>query len=446
MHNIRRCADGCRSAGFVQAVTQSFPDTAFCILQGVVHVNCSAYAAGLKPGFPARRALLVNYEIQDEHSAAAGLCEPGSGLGAASATICIDDMKTLLRTLSLLIVFAAASVFGQDPTSENDERFKKFLERFPASDLDKDGVLTRDEVRRFNEERRRNQPAGGEQPQRPRPTHADYRYGKHQLQAFDIWLAESSDGKPAPLAIYIHGGGFRGGDKRNANPQRFLAEGISFASMNYRLTNGGQFPYPVAMHDCARGLQTIRSKAGEWNIDTERVACFGGSAGAGISLWLAFHDDLADPDSDDPVARQSTRIVAAATSGGQSTYDLRTFRKWFEVSDLKPHSAMYDFYAVKDPNDWESERVLRLMADASPVTHLDKDDKVPVFMTYGGTNTPVDRNTSEGEWVHHVLLGLKLKEAMEELGLECTVVDRENKSRKYAGTNDFIIQKLKASR
>ncbi|MBM82966.1 MAG: esterase [Planctomycetaceae bacterium] len=333
-------------------------------------------------------------------------------------------MTTSSRILCLLTTFVAASAFAQELTSENDERFKKFLERFPKSDLNKDGVLTRDEVRKFNQERRKNQPTR----ERPVPTHADYKYGQHKLQAFDIWLAKSKDGKPTPLAIYIHGGGFRGGDKRGASSQRFLDAGISFASMNYRLTNGGEFPYPVAMHDSARGLQTIRNNAKKWNIDAKRVACFGGSAGAGISLWLAFHDDLAKPDSDDPIAREWTRILAAATSGGQSTYDMRTFRKWFGVPNLKLHPALVDFYAVKGKKDWESERVLSLMKDASPITHLDKSDKASVFMTYSGTNTPVDENTSEGNWVHHVLLGLKLKEAMDKLGLECTVVDRKKKS------------------
>lgn len=352
-------------------------------------------------------------------------------------------MKNSVKAFGLVLALSAAVALGQEASSENDERFKQFLKRFPSSDLNRDGVLTRDEVRRFNAERRKSRNSSRERATVPAPTHADVKYGEHELQAFDIWLAKSRDGSPTPLAIYIHGGGFRGGDKRGANPQSFLDAGISFASMNYRLTNGGEFPYPVAMHDSARGLQTIRSRADEWNIDSKRIACFGGSAGAGISLWLAFHDDLADPGSDDPVSRESTRIVAAATSGGQSTYDMRTFRQWFGVPDLKPHAALYDFYAVKSPQDWDSERVRRLMQDASPITHLDQGDKVPVFMTYNGTNTPVDGNTSEGVWVHHVLLGLKLKEAMDELGLECTVVDRENRSKKYASTSDFLIKNLK---
>ena len=346
-------------------------------------------------------------------------------------------MNTLYYCLLLLAVLMPSSLLAQMPSSSDSAKLKQFLERHPNSDLNKDGVLTVDELLSYNRRERRKLLGIDIEP----PSHTDYKYGDHKLQAFDIWLAISNDGKPTPLVIYIHGGGFRGGDKRGANPNRFLDAGISFASMNYRLTNGGEFPYPTAMHDSARGLQTIRSKAKEWNIDSKRIACFGGSAGAGISLWLAFHDDLAEPQSKDPIARQSTRIIAAATSGGQSTYDMRTFREWFKVPNLKPHSALYDFYGVKDRN-WETERVYKLMEDASPITHLDKSDQVPVFMTYGGTNTPVDENTSEGAWVHHVLLGLKLKDAMEEMGLECTVVDRENRSDKYSNTNDFLIKHL----
>jgi len=83
------------------------------------------------------------------------------------------------------------------------------------------------------------------------------------------------------------------------------------------------------------------------------------------------------------------------------------------------------------------------MRDASPITHLDRSDRVAVFMAYNGTNTPVDENTSEGAWVHHVLLGLKLKEAMEKLGLECIVTDRNHPSDKYRNLQDFLIQQLR---
>jgi len=70
--------------------------------------------------------------------------------------------------------------------------------------------------------------------------------------------------------------------------------------------------------DAARALQFVRSKAAEWNIDKTRIGATGGSAGACSSLWLAFHDDLADPKSSDPVARESTRLLCAAVIGSLS--------------------------------------------------------------------------------------------------------------------------------
>ena len=110
--------------------------------------------------------------------------------------------------------------------------------------------------------------------------------------------------------------------------------------------------------------------------------------------------------------------LAAGTSNGQSTYDLRTFREWFGVPDLEPHEALLPFYGIESEADWTSDRVTKLMSDASAITHLTEDD-VPVYMAYARPNVKVDANTDQGTWVHHVLLGLKLQEAMRELGLEC---------------------------
>jgi len=367
--------------------------------------------------------------------------------------------RTWSLLLSLSFLLAASVTHAQqnanwkrmdrnnDGKVTKDEFPERFRDRFDQMDADGDGSVSSEEFvaarRRQNRNAQQQQQQQRRRQQRaPEPTHADVQYGEHPKQAFDIWLAESQDGEPTPLVIYIHGGGFRGGDKNSAAGHPiadYLDKGISFASMNYRLSDVG--PYPIMMHDAARGLQYIRSKAEEWNIDPERIACYGGSAGAGISLWLGFHDDLADPDSDDPVARQSTRIVAAGTTGGQSTYDMRTFREWFGVPDLPPHPALVTFYGVQDDEDWQSERVIQLMEDASPINHLTKDD-VPVFMVYGRGDVPVDENSSPGLWVHHARLGLKLKEAMDKLGLECHVTWRDNPSEKYDGLHAFLQDKV----
>ena len=56
-------------------------------------------------------------------------------------------------------------------------------------------------------------------------------------------------------------------------------------------------------------------------LQSGRIAVIGGSAGAASSLWLAYHDDMADPKSDDPVLRQSSRVCGAVAMGGQTTLD-----------------------------------------------------------------------------------------------------------------------------
>lgn len=241
----------------------------------------------------------------------------------------------------------------------------------------------------------------------------DHSYGKHKLNKFDLWLAKSDS--PTPLVAYIHGGGFRGGDKSRVNQymlEGVLQSGISFASINYRLT--GEVPYPAQMHDCARAIQYIRRNAKRWNIDPKRLAAYGGSAGAGISQWLAFHDDMAKPKSKDPVERESTRMSCAIPFNAQCTYDPRHIKK------IVPGRA-YDNVALKLlyglPEDWNwdedevDEKLDALLKDASPINHLTKDDP-PVFVYHFA------RNNKPGN-IHHSNFGKHLKNGMDKLGIEC---------------------------
>src|SRR5947208_1724873 len=143
--------------------------------------------------------------------------------------------------------------------------------------------------------------AGAQQPKArslPAPDVSNAAYGPHERNVLDLWKAKSD--RPTPLVVFIHGGGFRQGDKSQLAPgllARCREAGISVAAINYRLSN--QAPFPAPMLDGARAVQYLRSRASEWNLDPKRVAATGGSAGAGISLWLAFHDDLADSLSSD---------------------------------------------------------------------------------------------------------------------------------------------------
>ncbi|MCA9000059.1 MAG: alpha/beta hydrolase [Planctomycetaceae bacterium] len=355
----------------------------------------------------------------------------------------------VVAILTLGSLEGGGDLFAQDSSGakrDREQRLAEVVKRFPESDANKDGRLTLEEFQAFQKKRRDllERRESGRDRALP-PSHKDVAYGEHEKQRFDLWLPADA-GEPTPLVIFIHGGGFRGGDKSavsRSQPQFFLDEGIAFASMNYRLSDVG--PYPIMMHDAARGLQTIRHRAKEWNIDPKRIVCFGGSAGAGISLWLGFHDDLADPDSEDPIARESTRILAAGTMGGQSTYDQFTFREWFGVPDLPMHSALPAFYGIESEADLTKESVRAAMRDASPITHLSPDDQMSVYMTYNRANEVVTKETSQSVWVHHVLLGMKLQEAMGDLGLTCyvTAPGMESNDDPFGSMHAFLVAKAK---
>jgi len=263
-----------------------------------------------------------------------------------------------------------------------------------------------------------------QKPPRP-PDLANVSYGPHERNVLDLWKARSD--RPTPLVIFIHGGGFTQGDKSGVNPvllDTSLKEGISVASINYRYST--QAPYPAPMADSARAIQFLRLRAAEWNLNPKAFGATGGSAGAGISLWMGFHDDMADPKSSDPVARQSTRLSAMAVTNGQTTYDPRTIAKL-----ISPETARIDalrkLFNVKEGDPLQATEAFKRYEDGSAVTHLTAGDP-PVLLQYSQSNTPMPPE-STGLGIHHPRFGYFLKEKMDKLGIECTVRVKDD----YAG-------------
>lgn len=326
-------------------------------------------------------------------------------------------MSSLLRSccvLGLLLATVGFSAAADPPSVE--ERLKELLKRFPAADANGDGVLTVQEARAFREKRR------GQAEDRAtalKPTYGNVAYGPHERNVLDFYRAEST--APTPLIVYIHGGGFVGGNKSSFSPamlQGALKKGISFAAIHYRFVNGRDCIFPAPQLDGARAVQFLRSKAKEWNIDASRVACYGGSAGAGISMWIGFHDDLADPQSSDPVLRQSTRIQAIGTFGGQATYDpikikeLIGGRAWEHPSLLKVYGLQTTEQALNP-----TPEVRRLYDEAAAITHLTKDDP-PLYMVYSEADGPLPADARPGQGIHHPNFGKLLEREMDELGIE----------------------------
>jgi acetyl esterase/lipase len=252
---------------------------------------------------------------------------------------------------------------------------------------------------------------------RATPTHRDVKYGPFERNVMDVWLVKSRG--LSPMLVSIHGGGFQSGNKSvDARLlQQCLDAGVSVAAITYRLSNEAKAP--AQFLDAARAVQYIRHRAQEWNVDTKRIAATGSSAGAGISLWLGFHDDLADPDSQDPVLRESTRLACMTVFNGQTSYDPRFIRDLFPGTNTHLVSALARLFDV-DLNklDELSDEKYRLFERVSPLHHVTEGDAPAQLIYANQLDTAV---TSQGIGIHHPRFGKVLQEKMIQLGIECEV-------------------------
>ncbi len=368
----------------------------------------------------------------------------------------------------ILELYPQADTNGDGVISDAEEAAlsRQALERYPQADADGDGVLSDAEKQRLLRQAaaRAKQKLGTGKPSPAKsatvetqngktPSFANVKYGEHERHVFDLWLADAN--KPTPLAIYIHGGGFKAGSKEKLNPNdlsQLLKAGISVAAINYRYATTA--PLPAPHRDAKQALQFIRSKADEWNIDKDRVAAFGGSAGAQICMWLAFSDDMADPDSKNPIERESTRLTCVATAGGQTSNGIDFWRKTIGPllgDDQNIESLSQPLNGERDPEavhmaTWGAKTVEEANETAKRYSALDivSADDPPIFMSYGmspSAELPSDRNKLRGWLIHHVNLGIALKERTDALSLEAHLKYPGAKT-KYETLVDFFVDKL----
>lgn len=188
-------------------------------------------------------------------------------------------------------------------------------------------------------------------------------------------------------------------------------------------------------------MQFLRSKAGEWNIDKTRVAAVGGSAGAGTSLWLSTHDDLAAAKAADPVLRESSRVCCAALFGTQATYDVLRWESflgpaqpgfWINAAEL-PH-----FYGLATTADMTSPAGEKIRHECDMLSWISKDD-VPLFID---NSMDVPKPANRNEWLHTTQHARTVKTEYRAAGVECVLVQDEKETKPTVG--DFLRKHLQA--
>lgn len=166
--------------------------------------------------------------------------------------------------------------------------------------------------------------------------------GQWLKQQFDFQRATSGAAR-APLIIWAHPNGATktlrpGSATFQALVPPALEAGFAFASIEFRhpVVNEGNNPdTPVPHLDIARAIQFIRANAEALGVDKRNIFIVSQSRGS-LGVWTALQDDMADPDANSVVRRQSTRVNAVFAFNAQTTYDGREFADLFIVPRDRP--------------------------------------------------------------------------------------------------------------
>ncbi|NNJ27271.1 alpha/beta hydrolase [Alienimonas chondri] len=216
--------------------------------------------------------------------------------------------------------------------------------------------------------------------------HRDLAYVEdgHERQKLDLYLPERADDSseaaaPLPVIVWVHGGGWEGGNKAWCPPVSagFVGRGYAAVSIGYRLTDAA--PFPAQIEDCRAALRWLRAHADEYGLDKNRIGAWGASAGGHLVALLGTAGDETSFDVGEH-RDESARVQAVCD--------------YFGPTDFAAFAAAPGYEAVSGPTGPVakllggplSERT-EVAAKASPVEFVSPDD--PPFLMLHGTEDPL---------------------------------------------------------
>jgi acetyl esterase/lipase len=198
-------------------------------------------------------------------------------------------------------------------------------------------------------------------------------------QQVDLYLPKKRNSdKPLPVVALIHGGGWVNGDRIGyaAAAIQFARTGDSAAvTVGYRLTKEAKWPAQV--YDCKAAIRWIRAHAKEFNLDQDKIAVMGSSAGGHLSSLLGTSGDVKELEGDlGPHTRFSSRVQCVVNLCGPEDFTKAL------MFDQEGKPILKDDAVIGLLGGNYEEKHAEAVA-ASPVSYVSKDD--PPFITFHGT-------------------------------------------------------------
>ena len=273
------------------------------------------------------------------------------------------------RLLRLASLFLLGIVTGRAPGQQANQRL---AERFDRLDRDGDGKITARELPRPQIFQRldrngdgvieRSEIPGGRKAETGAKEQVkvteklDLAYGDHPAQRLDVY--QPSGVKGAPIMVYVHGGGWRRGDKRGvgAKVSFFCGRGSVYVSVNYRLLPEGR--HPVNVNDVARALAWVHDHAADYGGNPDQLFLMGHSAGAHLVALVATNEKPLQQ------AGKTLAILKGVIPLDTNAYDVPTLMQ-------SGSARFYGQVFGDDPAQWK---------DASPIHHIAANRGIPPFL------------------------------------------------------------------
>jgi acetyl esterase/lipase len=259
---------------------------------------------------------------------------------------------------SFLVLLLAAPVIGQEKTAE-----------------EKTAALRADLEKRFPDkvDVQFDQPYAGT---------------SNRFQMLDLYLPEHRvDDKPVPVVVFIHGGGWSGGDRKGyAIPAAALAASGKYAavSVGYRLSAEAKWPQQI--FDCKAAIRWIRGHAKELNLDGEKIGATGASAGGHLVTLLGLTGGVKELEGEiGEYTSQSSRVTCVINVCGPTDMALPL---------MQGEAAKTDDPAVSALLGGKVRDKLELAKAASPLTYV-TSDAVPIMTLHGTQDMRVNFTNAE---------------------------------------------------
>jgi acetyl esterase/lipase len=204
--------------------------------------------------------------------------------------------------------------------------------------------------------------------------------GSHERQKLDLYLPEKKPDAPLPLIVWVHGGGWQGGNKDNPPGLWLVKKGYALASINYRLSQHAKFPAQI--HDCKTAIGWLRANAKKYDLDPQHVGAWGASAGGHLVALLGTTGNGKDLEAAGPGAKYPSRVQAVVDLFGPTDLLVLAGKRGGAESPIGK--------LLGGPASEHAEEAKQ----ANPITYVSKNS-APFLILHGDKDTLVPLSQSQ---------------------------------------------------